>query len=234
MSSVRAALCPKHHAWMRLVLLCLAVAAGPGRAAPPSAHADILEFSIPAQPLANALVVFSKRASKDVLYDSGLARGRMSSTVRGFFSPGDALNKLLVGTGLVERYADSSSFVVLPEIDGNVPGETTRSIEGSVIALDTMHVERSGDYRAYGSLIKIELQRALQKNPRTRSGKIKARADLWVDASGTVQRAQLSGSTGDVKKDADVLSVLAGFAVSQPPPADLPQPVNVSIDIEPL
>jgi hypothetical protein len=201
--------------------------------APRSAPGGIV-FSIPRQPLADALIAFSRVAHKDVLYDSALARGRTSSAVQGSFLPGDALNRILAGTGLVERYADASSFVVLPVIDGNVPGETTRPIQGSVIALDTMHVDHPKDFRVYSGLIKAELQQALQKDARTRSGKIKTRVNIWIDGMAHVHQVTLMASAANARRNADIIAVLEDVSFSQPPPPDLPQPVIVSIDIEPL
>ena len=240
MPSVRTGTRPGFRAWAMVagVLFSLAFVNQIGHAAPAvpatGAPAGAIAFSIPRQPLTTALIAFSKRAHKEVLYDSALARGRVSAPVEGVFLSADALNRLLAGTGLVERYADTSSFVVLPEIDGNVPGETTRPIQGSVISLDTMHVDHPKDYRLYGNLIKTELQQALQNDPRTRSSKIMAEADIWIDPAGHISQVTLTSSAGGAKQDATILSVLRTVAMSRPPPPDLPQPVSVSINIRPL
>lgn len=111
------------------MLVCLAACEGAlagGRivqqASPEAARID---FSIPAQPLATALIAFGKQANVQVL-TSGctIARFRSLGAV-GNETAADALQALLKGTGLVFAFTDDGTVVVtLPES----PGKTAPTI----------------------------------------------------------------------------------------------------------
>lgn len=97
----------------RLALLLLAgttLAGAPGHAAEPS-RAQIGQttgYAIPPGPLSRALERFAIASGTQVLYDSQLTDRRTSPGVSGALPREDALRRLLAGTGLTGRIADST------------------------------------------------------------------------------------------------------------------------------
>ncbi|WP_395396078.1 TonB-dependent siderophore receptor (plasmid) [Novosphingobium sp. BL-8A] len=61
-------------------------------------------FSIPAQPLEAALREYMRQSGVQIGYESGDIAGRTGAAVNGVFGPGEALSRLLSGTGLTYRF----------------------------------------------------------------------------------------------------------------------------------
>jgi outer membrane receptor protein involved in Fe transport len=89
-----------------------------------------LEFNLPAQPAANALLEFSKQANIEVLFSFDALQKMRSTAVMGRFEPEDALHRLLQGTGFKARRNGSEKFVVTPDT------KLTGSIRGRLLAPD--------------------------------------------------------------------------------------------------
>ena len=71
-----------------------------------------MEFNLPAQPAADALLAFSRQAKAEVLFSfDELARVR-AGAVTGRFEPQDAIARLLHGTGFIARPNRLGKFVV--------------------------------------------------------------------------------------------------------------------------
>ena len=68
--------------------------------------ADRHEFSIPAQPLANALIEYSRQAGVQVLTSGAHIGNARSPGVNGQLSLSRALDRLLEGTGLASEFTD--------------------------------------------------------------------------------------------------------------------------------
>ena len=75
------------------------------------ASASLVKFDIPAQPAADALVVFSKQSGMDVLYSYKDLQAVRSQAVKGDYEPDQALLLLLKDTGF-STTRDSGKFVV--------------------------------------------------------------------------------------------------------------------------
>ena len=69
-------------------------------------------YEIAAQDLSSALEAFSRSSGMAVLVDRQLTRGRRSIGVQGRLTATQALNTLLVGTGLMARYARADAFTL--------------------------------------------------------------------------------------------------------------------------
>jgi periplasmic protein TonB len=83
----------------------------------------------------------------------------------------------------------------------------------------------------YGGVIKDAIQQQLADDPRVRSGSYSVRIRIWVKRNGEIERANLVGSSGDRERDRAIEQVLARMTqLPQPPPADMPQPINLKID----
>jgi outer membrane receptor protein involved in Fe transport len=129
------------------LLLPLALAAKP------------IKFDIPAQPAADALIVFSKQAGVDVLYSHKDLSGVRSQPVAGEHEPEAALAVLLKGTGFEATRDDSGKFVVTrekpraaPVVTGTVVNEDTgKPVAGARVRVVDSAVsaftDRSGRFR---------------------------------------------------------------------------------------
>jgi len=69
-------------------------------------------FSIPAQPLEDALATFGLQSGLQVSVDSTLASGVSSQSMEGTYVPQDALQQLLQGTGLTYRFTSPHTVIV--------------------------------------------------------------------------------------------------------------------------
>lgn len=191
-------------------------------------------FHIPSQPLANALQAYGAQTGVQVLYESHSAVGERSAAVEGSFTPEDALNLLLTGTDLSVRYTRPDAVTLArPSPERDAPPASP--LAKADLSLGTLRVRAGGEeddggvLRAYSESVQADIQKALQKNVKTRAGSYRAILDLWVDSSRTIARTQLFRSTGDVERDAAVAAALRGVVISRPAPANMPQPVRIAI-----
>lgn len=137
---------------LRSILARLAVTlmAGASAAAPvivPSqaqAQASTAKINIPAQPLASALIAFSRQTKIEVIVPSSVAAGKRSTAVNDSMSPDAALQQILSGTGLTYSFNGSTYSINTPNSSGNAAAAT---VEGA-IALDTIDVSGGGSAAA--------------------------------------------------------------------------------------
>lgn len=197
-----------------------------------SGSAPIL-FHIPAQPLAYALQAFGEQTGVQVLYESHSAAGQRSAAVEGSFTSEVALNLLLAGTDLNVHHTGPDAITLArssPERDAP-PGSP---LAGADLSLGTLRVRASGEedsssLRTYSESVQVDIQKALQKNAKTRAGSYRAVFDLWIDPSRTITRTQLFQSTGDAERDVAVTAALRGVVISRAAPVNMRQPVRVAI-----
>ena len=89
-------------AWVWLLpLLAAAAPAASAAPAPASAAAERRSFDLPAGPATLALKLFSEQSGRTLLADGDLIAGVTTVAVKGDFTPREALDRLLAGTGLV-------------------------------------------------------------------------------------------------------------------------------------
>ncbi len=84
-------------------------------------------------------------------------------------------------------------------------------------------------FAGYAGAVQSSLQRALQRDERTRRGAWRVTVRIWVGPGGQVTRLQVVGTTGSAERDNAIQQVLTGVTV-QAPPSDLPQPIIARID----
>ena len=96
---------PTFAGWRRLRWGLIALLVGLARAEP-------LEFSLSTQPLADALLAYSKQAKIEVLFSFDELRRVPSAAVIGRLEPEEALGRLLRGTGYVARRNGKGKFVI--------------------------------------------------------------------------------------------------------------------------
>jgi TonB C terminal len=195
----------------------------------------LLRFQIPAQPLAAALQAYGQRTGVQVLYESHSAAGRQSTVVEGEFTPEAALNRLLTGTDLVVRYAKPDAITIALPASRSADEPPADPLVRADLSIGELRVRASGQrndaapLQEYNASVQADIESALQRNARTRSGNYQAQLDLWINASRTIQKATLLQSTGDGDKDAAVIAALNGLTISRAAPPNTPQPVRIAI-----
>jgi protein TonB len=82
----------------------------------------------------------------------------------------------------------------------------------------------------YASLVQTQIRNALDANSRTRKAVLQVQIRLWADGMGRITRVQLVSSTGDAELDSIIRDqVLAGLTLREPPPKDMPMPINTRV-----
>jgi len=96
--------------WIAVVVAFIGAAMGA-----PIARAQSVDrhhFDIPAGDLGKALTLLGQQAEREIVFPAGIARGKRSSAVRGDLTLKEALDKLLLGSGLTYRLTPSDQVVV--------------------------------------------------------------------------------------------------------------------------
>ena len=223
-------------------VICAALAVGAAFASPVKVNDEAGElrkwFAIPSQSLTAAIQAYSQQSGVQVLYESNLAAGQTSANVEGNLSAKDALRTLLSRTSLVVHYTHENAITLTLQSKDDLPPMDV--LTNADLSLETLQVrgsaESAGDdvLNEYASILQSNIQAALQKNEKTRSGRYQFGVKLWIDSSRIVQRIQLFESTGDRERDASVAEVLRGLVISRAPPPDTLQPVHVLVTVRSL
>jgi hypothetical protein len=128
--------------WARPLLVCAAVLA------PAGAGAAEVDFRIPAESAADALLAFSRQANVDVLFPFDELAPARSNALKGAQEPAAALARLLRGTGFVARATEAGKFVVTPAggITGRLLAPDRVGARGIQVAIvDTGEAVRTDD-----------------------------------------------------------------------------------------
>ncbi len=82
----------------------------------------------------------------------------------------------------------------------------------------------------YASRLQRHLQAELNRKKKLRDSDYRVTVRVWIARDGTVQRAELSQSTGNASLD-DVLrqALMAVAAMPEPPPENMPQPLRIRV-----
>jgi hypothetical protein len=169
-------------------------------------------FDIPAQPLSDALYRYSSVTGVEILVPGEMLVRRRSFGITGLLLPEDALRAMLAGTGLVPRSTDASAFTLVPD--------TSR------LTATAPHIPR---YPQYSAALQAAVTSALCRLRETQPGGYRVAARLWVGPSGAVTRVGFLGTTGDADRDGVLAGLLGRLVISEPPPANLPQPTTVVV-----
>lgn len=118
------------------IIACASAAYGQSSA--PANETDArLDWRIPAQPLADALIAWSERSRFVVLVQEDLTAGVQTPGVTGSFTNLEALDILLRPSGLAFRRRDAETLIVLPALQTasmKVQPETSRATDDSPAA----------------------------------------------------------------------------------------------------
>lgn len=187
--------------------------------------ADVVHFEIPAEPLDEALDVYGHTARLGVLIDGNLLDGSISAAVSGDYSPRDALQRLLAGTGLQAHFTGTDAAVVVrsPALSAASSQATDSPTSSTIPAADIDGVD---GHAAYAALVQSRLTTALCRTPQTRPGSYRLVVQLLIDDAGSVTDAKVIG-VGDAARQAAVARVARSVVLGEAPPAGLRQPVTV-------
>lgn len=99
-------------------------------------QASTSTFDIPAQPLIEALRLFSRQSGQQVLFNSDEGRGRNANAVQGRLEHAQALRQLLAGTGLIAQRDGAGNYRLQVALSGDA--------EAGVIQTSALTVEGGG------------------------------------------------------------------------------------------
>ena len=105
-------------------------------------------FSIPRQPLSQALLRFSEQCGFQLFFDTPIAQGLSSNAVTGRLAPDEALKVMLEGTGLQHRFVRPGVFTVEKVPDSNTRVLAPVKVEGAISAAAVSGVNGSSDVTA--------------------------------------------------------------------------------------
>lgn len=229
-SAVRIAIvhCAVASALVASVSQAQTVATAPDAKAAVVDGAGLTMFHIPAQPLDKALVAFGLASHIQVLYEAQLVSGQRSTLVNGRFSPGQALEILLRGTGLHVRYVSAEAITIAAD---SAPSR-------EVLVMRTVQIqaaEAAPDMRRfqqYGQALELRLLAALHQDERTRRRAFDVTLKVWLGADGTVARTEFVGPA-KAEDETAIAQVLRDAGHGPPPPSDLPQPISFRFQSKP-
>jgi len=147
-----------------LLIPVVLFATGPNSYAADAAPAKAIQFNIPAQSLASALTRFSAETRLQVLYEGDVADILQAPALNGAYTPEQALEKLLRGTGLKSRYTNDKTITIEAPSSQNQPNVTTlkaMTVTGKAGATDGSSAYQAGISTA-GSKIPVETTRVPQ------------------------------------------------------------------------
>jgi hypothetical protein len=87
----------------------------------------ISSFHVPAQDVTSAVRIFAKQAGVQIVVSGSVAQGRRSHAVSGKMGTGEALQRMLEGTGLAARATGDSTYVIV----GGAPEPTPTAYDAA-------------------------------------------------------------------------------------------------------
>lgn len=82
----------------------------------------------------------------------------------------------------------------------------------------------------YAGTVQTRIAEALRNHPLTRRAGFSNIVKVWSDSTGRITRVKLTGTTGDRAVDSAIENeVLNGLVLNEPPPDDMPMPINLRL-----
>ncbi|MGH6612759.1 STN domain-containing protein [Sphingomonas sp.] len=223
----------------RLTLWLWAIAAGSAAAVAPAVASgldDRQHFTVPAQPLTEALAEFARESGVDVIYEGKLMAGLRSTAIDGSFTAPAALRVLLAGTGLTARYTGRKAAIVYrpdqppPSVAFGVTGAPALRLDkAKVRASLIIGTANRAVFDAYGRRAQTEIRTALQGDPVIAQRQFAVEIRLEIDGTGQMGAVALLRGTGDLACDDRIARLLNGRHLSQPPPEGLHEPLRFQV-----
>jgi hypothetical protein len=203
-----------------LLVACLGAAFGVAVPVPSAGQnngvptAKMIDFDIPAQPLADALVAYGAATGGEVYYDGSWAIGRRSALLKGKFTPEAALATLLRGSGYVPLATSPNIFMLTAAPDA---APASAHVSDGLIR----------QYESYFAALQARIVQALCGTDMGQTSEIIF--SVSVDGAGIVSRAEILDSSGNPARDARISTALRGSSIGRLPPAGLPQPTTMAV-----
>ncbi|MFT4196004.1 TonB-dependent siderophore receptor [Ottowia sp.] len=153
-------------------------------------------LDLPAAPLEQALHALARRTGVQVVFASGVAAGRQAPALRGSFTPGQALDRLLAGSGLAARAADDGQTYVVERAPAAAPASQTATLPEVKVtgsALSDGVTEGTGSYTT--DITRTATGLALSPRETPQSVSVVTRQQMDDQAATAVQDA-LQSTTG--------------------------------------
>ena len=157
---------------MRALLLTSASVAMVATAAPTAAYAQeaTYQIDIPAQSMGDALRALGKATKQNIVFSGSVVKGKRSAAVRGRMSAGEALDRMLQGSGLKMSRGSGGGLVVM---GGNVSTAPVRddppAIAAGSIAAPSATASTVADART-GAALKGALVEIVETGEKTSTG----------------------------------------------------------------
>lgn len=172
---------------------------------------QLFDFDIPAQSLAGALNRYAEVSGQSTVFSSEMVSGRTSSPLQGRFASGQALRRLLEGTGLTaEKHNSTFGEIYLLKDDGKP--------DAAGSGIDALFSQGG-----YPGLIQTRIWQALCTDAFTAPGSYRILFRFRVDTTGRIANVRLLSSTGNRRRDAALLTSLQRVQIELPPPAAVVQ-----------
>lgn len=126
------------------------------------ALATPVDLDLPAQPLATSLRQLGDAAGLTIAVDSSLVQGRQAPAVKGQLEAGDALTRLLAGSGLSYQQSGNTLIVSQPSSDVLELGAT--SVNGYALGATT---EGTGSYTTGSTATATKLPLSIRETPQS-------------------------------------------------------------------
>lgn len=141
--------------------------------------------------------------------------------MRGSYDKTEALQKLLAGTGLIASYSSDQAFTLKLAEPGETVGRTVHEKpQGLGVGGIEVVIER------YAGKIQKPIELALCQSDQTRPGTYRLALQLWIAASGRVERTKLLSPIDNPQRTDDVRRALDELMLDPPPPG-MPQPITL-------
>lgn len=197
-------------------LIAVALPAGSIGFVRPSLARDVvsepLHFAIPAQPLASALEAYGALSGLDVFYNAALAEQRQSHAVMGTYTPKQAIEILLAGSGYVARATAPGGLAI-------VPAAITQAAKSRAGHSDARH-------EAYFAAMQSRIDAVLCAFPCAPCDSSDLLLRIWLQPSGDVAHADILGNG---EKSNAPLATALGRARFGVPPVGMSQPVTLVV-----
>jgi len=111
---------------------------------------------------------------------------------------------------------------------GGDPSLGTGGTGGTGFGQQRKNVSRFG---WYAGPVQTCIAEALRKNKATKSAKLEGfRVRIRVDSNGRISSVELKDSSGQPAQDEAIRQTLLGLQLKEPPPADMPMPINLRLN----
>jgi hypothetical protein len=190
-----------------------------------SAQAETAVYAYPSLPLSEALARLAEQSGFHVNYDERLAHGLTSRSVSAA-TPQDALDQMLVGTGLAPRFTRRDAFTLVRR---SLDARPDVRLDDMVVTAPIIGKARSGDYAWYGSMLLEECFRKLRGQSALKGRKYELQLYVWLDASGTVTRLEAVGPEEQAETRRLIEQALVEVRMVSLPPSAMPQPIRMRI-----